>query len=182
MKQYINKTRKFCTKLFIITFIITLIVVPLLTYGIWHPIIYNRFFHQHSYYYANPVQRISPAAMLVYDEGGTRFRVDNKNTMLFEKSVDYPIHLAEISDNGMVGVITSEDKYSKLNIYNKSGYVIYSYCSFEGTIENISFNEESTGADITICVKKGYEILYYLVGLDFCSTEPVFVSEYLVNT
>ncbi|MBQ5329898.1 MAG: hypothetical protein J6F31_01465 [Oscillospiraceae bacterium] len=128
--------------------------------------------------YANPILRVSPSKALVYDVGGTMFRLESRYKTVYEKEADDVIYLAEVSDRDLVGVVTRSDKYlSTLRIYDEKGENIFSYYSYDGRITNIAFNKDSSGAVISVLTAQGGELLSTLVRFDFLKPDPIWVAD-----
>jgi hypothetical protein len=71
----------------------------------------------------NPRLLISEKYMLIYDRGDTThtYSVHNSFAKLHEERYDYPITLADISDNGSYAVVTRDDSFrSVVYVYNEN--------------------------------------------------------------
>lgn len=130
---------------------------------------------QHTY--ANPILRVSPSKALVYDVGGTMFRVESRYKTIYEKTADDVIYLAEISDKDYTAVVTRSDKYlSQLRIFNDKGDNIFSYFSYDGRITNIAFNKDSSGGVISILTADEGQLRSTFVCFDFKKKDPIWTS------
>lgn len=72
---------------------------------------------QHSF--ANPVVVSAGRRFLIYDRGGNRLLVRMRDKILFEKEFEYKIISADISEDGILSVITSAQRYaSQLHVFD----------------------------------------------------------------
>lgn len=180
--QYPKRIRRQLRSLFMIVFTVALVGIPIFTCKIWYPIVCG------SFHEAEPsevvgavdddhIQRTSRSGVLTYETDGMYFRVEKSYKLLYEQTTEHPIRYGEISDSCVAVVMYSEYYSSILEIYDMNGQKFFSYLSCDGRITDISFNEGSTGAVITMLSKKEGEIQTKLVCLDFGSTEPLWISE-----
>ena len=71
--------------------------------------------------YDHPVMHSNSGRILLYDEGGKKFRVQSKTRVLYEKELDYMILTASIGKEGSVAVATrTEGAESMLTVYDKN--------------------------------------------------------------
>lgn len=101
----------------------------------------NKFDHG----YTDPYFEVSGNYTLLFDRGGTRFRVDTVNKNLFEKMVDRNIITATISKNGTVAyssfcdnadcklVVMTKNENVKLELPVKHGYITAIALNSSGT-------------------------------------------------
>ncbi len=117
-----------------------------------HFTVYNNgakqlFSQQHTL--ANPVMNVSSKKALIYDLGGTSFGLLSKYKLIYEKSTDYPILIAKLSENDYSAVVTKDDKFlSMLMIYDNNGKNIFNYGSVTRIID-VTFNRDNSGCYIT---------------------------------
>ena len=79
-----------------------------------------------------PVVKTSGKRALVFDFGGTGFKLYNKNGEIYSKSAENDIMTAALGENGTSALITSSDRYaSSVLYYNKEGKLIYRYDSMK---------------------------------------------------
>ncbi len=70
--------------------------------------------------YDHPVMSNNSGRILLYDEGGTKFRVQSKTRILYEKDMGYMILTAAIGKDGSAAVATrTEGAESMLTVYDK---------------------------------------------------------------
>lgn len=73
-----------------------------------------------SHKYDHPVMSSNSGRILLYDEGGTKFRVQSKTRVLYEKELDYIILTAAMGKDGSAAVATrAEGAESMLTVYDK---------------------------------------------------------------
>ncbi len=128
--------------------------------------------------YANPILCTSKTKALIYDVGGTTFRLLNKNKQIYEKLTDGVIYLARLSDADQAAVVTKSDKcLSELNIYNDKGVSIFKYFSYDSRIIDIEFNKNNTGCIITIITADRGRLYSKMIGYSFGSDTPLWQSK-----
>lgn len=86
--------------------------------------------------YDHPVMNTNSGRVLLYDEGGKKFRVQSKTRTLYEKEMEYMILTASLGKNGTVAVATrAEDAQSMLTVYNEKEKEIFVWkCAKENII------------------------------------------------
>lgn len=102
---------------------------------------------QHAY--TSPVVKTSSKRILVYDNGGVKFRVHSEDDEIYEKTTDGNILLARISNEGYAAVVTTSDMYvCMLYIYDDKGKSVYTRgCT--NKITDITFGDDSQGCYAT---------------------------------
>ena len=130
---------------------------------------------QHSY--ANPILCTSKTKALIYDVGGTQFRLEGKSKTVYDKQTDGVIYLARLSETDCAAVVTKSDKYlSELRVYNEKGNVFFSYYSYDSRIIDIEFNKNSTGCIITVLSAEKGELISKMINYSFGEESPVWTS------
>ncbi len=129
---------------------------------------------QHAY--STPVLHTSSKRILVYDNGGVKFRVDAKNKAVYEKTLDDNILLARVSDEGYAAVVTTSDMYvCLLYVFDENGKNVYTRGCTE-KITDITFAEQSTACyAVSTDVLNGHlisQIQYFKFFEDENSTLP----------
>ncbi|MBR6046123.1 MAG: hypothetical protein IKP47_10865 [Ruminococcus sp.] len=78
--------------------------------------------------YGNPVIRSEGKRLLLYDFGGTSFKLYNKTGEMFDKRMESSVMLGALSETGSCLIVTEDDKYrTKATIFDKNGTVIYTW-------------------------------------------------------
>lgn len=73
-----------------------------------------------SHKYDHPVMSSNSGRILIYDEGGTKFRVQSKTRVLYEKELEHMILTAAMGKDGSAAVATRADgAESMLTVYDK---------------------------------------------------------------
>ena len=128
--------------------------------------------------YANPILCTSRNKALIYDVGGTQFRLLNKNKQIYEKLTDGVIYLARLSETDLAAVVTKSDRcLSQLDIYNDKGTVVFSYYSSDSRIIDIEFNKNSTGCIVTVLDTKDGELRSSMICFDFSQEPPIWTGD-----
>lgn len=86
--------------------------------------------------YDHPVMSSNSGRVLLYDEGGTKFRVQSKTRVLYEKQMPYMILTGAMGKNGTVAVASrAADAQSMLTVYNNKEKEIFVWkCAQENII------------------------------------------------
>lgn len=102
---------------------------------------------QHAY--SNPLFETEGKKALTYEQGGKKFRLDNKHKKVYEKELDESIIFARLSKDGYAAVVTSSDTYAcVLTVYDDSGEEKYKILSVD-RIFDVCFTENSKGCIVT---------------------------------
>ena len=86
--------------------------------------------------YDHPVMSSNSGRILLYDEGGTEFRVQSKTRVLYEKKLSYMILTGAMGKNGTVAIASrAADAQSMLTVYNNKEKEIFVWkCAQENII------------------------------------------------
>ena len=86
--------------------------------------------------YDHPVMQSNSGRVLLYDEGGNKFKVQSKTRTLYEKETKYMILTGALGKDGSVAVATrAEDAQSMLTVYNSKEKEIFLWkCAKENII------------------------------------------------
>ncbi len=102
---------------------------------------------QHAY--QNAMISTSSKYALLYESGGTSFRLDSKNKNIYNKSVDDDIITGKVSDNGNVVLITESGSYAcTIQVYDNTGKRIYQRDCLEHVVD-VSFHKDEDGCFFT---------------------------------
>lgn len=102
---------------------------------------------QHAY--QNAMMRSSGKYTLLFESGGTSFRLDSKRKNIYSKSVDDDIISGTISENGNVALITESGSYAcTILVYDNTGKRIYQRNCIEHVID-VTFHEDNDGCCFT---------------------------------
>ncbi len=101
---------------------------------------------QHAY--TNAVMDAVSDKVLIYESGGSRFSVEDRNGVINTQQIDENIIFARLSNEGYVAVVTTSPKYEcEILVYDDKGEVIYERKCIQ-KVNDISFDEDSTGCII----------------------------------
>ena len=86
--------------------------------------------------YDHPVMQSNSGRVLLYDEGGNKFKVQSKTRTLYEKETKYMILTGALGKDGSVAIATrAEDAQSMLTVYNSKEKEIFVWkCAKENII------------------------------------------------
>lgn len=89
-----------------------------------------------SHKYDHPVLQSNSGRVLLYDEGGNKFKVQSKTRTLYEKETKYMILTGSLGKDGSVAIATrAEDAQSMLTVYNSKEKEIFVWkCAKENII------------------------------------------------
>lgn len=135
----------------------------------------NAFVHE----LGSPVIRVAGRKILAFDNGGTAFKVYNKNGELYSKTIDNNILFAEIGDNGYTAIITQTEKYpSCMTVFDNNGSEIYRWSSGQ-RIMDISFDRSGNGCFVSTFSSENGLIQSVIHHIKFNSTEEKMKSNKL---
>lgn len=78
--------------------------------------------------YDHPVMSSNSGRVLLYDEGGTTFRVQSKTRVLYEKELDHIIFTGAMGKEGSVAVATTaKDAESMLTVYDSKEKEVFAW-------------------------------------------------------
>ena len=129
--------------------------------------------------YDHPVMSSNSGRVLLYDEGGTTFRVQSKTRVLYEKELDHIIFTGAVGKEGSVAVATTaKDAESMLTVYDSKEKEVFAWkCAKEHIIScDVSDNGKLFAVSV-IGVDNGsvYSKVYIF---NKRKTEPQAVFEY----
>lgn len=82
---------------------------------------------------------------LIYESGGTHFRLDTVAKTRLEKSVNDPIFFGRVSENGLIALVTGADTCAcRLLIFNAKGQQIYERSCVEKMVD-FAFHADEAG-------------------------------------
>lgn len=101
--------------------------------------------------YANPVIETAGGYSLLYDQGGTSYRLDNDSDNIYQESSQNKILCAGVSDSGTVVLAeTSSESLSTVSVYSKSLKQKFSYDVTDGYVTNVAV--DSRGSRVAFAV------------------------------
>lgn len=132
---------------------------------------------QHTY--GNAMLQTAGDYGLLYESGGTRFRLETPAKLRYEKTVSDQIIFGRVSDNGYAAIVTdAEDCSCRLFVFNSKGQQIYSRNCVE-RISEIAFNADSTGCYAVRIEAENGLMKSVVNAYDFSSTDTIWSSQAL---
>ena len=102
---------------------------------------------QHAY--TNAVMNVVSDRVLIYESGGSDFSVEDRNGVLYSKTMNENIVFARLSKNGYAAVVTASKNYDcEIEVYDRRGTAIYERKCTE-YVNDISFNDDGSGCVIS---------------------------------
>lgn len=102
---------------------------------------------QHAY--TNAVMNVVNNKALLYENGGNRFSVEDRNGVIYEKEFDENIMFVRLSLEGYTAVVMPSVDYNcEIDVFDRDGELIYERKCVE-RVSDISFTEGSLGCVIS---------------------------------
>lgn len=130
--------------------------------------------------YSKPVMKSSGNRFLTYGIGTTGYQIQDFDGMLYSGEAEGAIYTADISSNGVYGIVTEGSGYlSVLYVFNSNNNRIYKYSFSEYYINSISLNSDGSGCVACGITSDNGAVKTGVYVLDFTKEEPV--SQYSIN-
>ncbi|MDD6989331.1 DUF5711 family protein [Ruminococcus sp.] len=130
--------------------------------------------------YSKPVMKSSGNRFLTYGIGTTGYQIQDFDGMLYSGEAEGAIYTADISSNGVYGIVTEGSGYlSVLYVFNSNNNRIYKYSFSEYYINSISLNSDGSGCVACGITSDNGAVKTGVYVLDFTKEEPV--SHYSIN-
>lgn len=98
----------------------------------------GKFYHR----YSSPEIKGSSEYLIIYDQGGNDFSIYNSFAKLYTETIETPISLVEICDNGEFAIVTANDKYrSVIYLYSSNFKRIGAYY-YTGHVTSVALNSD----------------------------------------
>ncbi len=128
---------------------------------------------QHAY--SNAIIKANDSRSLLYSHGGTSFRVDTQNKMLFEISTENPIQFAVLGKDNYVAVVTESATYAcRLSVYDAVGKLIYTRDCVDRLLD-VSMQDK--GCILASLGAANGDLTTTLQYVSFDETEPIWSTE-----
>ncbi len=123
--------------------------------------------------FSNPALKTSGMRQIIFDRGGTDFKIESSSDTLFQGSTDKNIISCAISENGVFAIAKQSISHlAEMNVYNKNGREKYKYCFSDYYISDITLNSFGTeGAACGIDSNNG-NIISNIYIINFSSETP----------
>ena len=130
--------------------------------------------------YSKPVMKSSGNRFLTYGIGTTGYQLQNFDGMLYSGEAEGAIYTADISSNGVYGIVTEGSGYlSVLYVFNGNNNRIYKYSFSEYYINSITLNSDGSGCVACGITSDNGAVKTGVYVLDFTKEEPV--SQYSIS-
>ncbi|MBR5512769.1 MAG: hypothetical protein IKV85_02130 [Ruminococcus sp.] len=102
---------------------------------------------QHAY--SNAIMNTAGERVLIYESGGYRFSVEDRNDIVYTKSFTENIMFVRMSEEGYTAVVTTPQDYDcKITVFDHDGKEIYERKCVE-RVSDICFTEDSEGCVVS---------------------------------
>lgn len=130
--------------------------------------------------YSKPVMKSSGNRFLTYGIGTTGYQLQDFDGMLYSGEAEGAIYTADISSNGVYGIVTEGSGYlSILYVFNSNNNRIYKYSFSEYYINSITLNSDGSGCVACGITSDNGAVKTGVYVLDFTKEEPV--SQYSIS-
>lgn len=132
--------------------------------------------------YAFPLYKTSGQYLLIYDQSGTRLRVDTISKNIYEKTTPKSIITATIAKNGAVAYATLDNESkSVLYVMNKNEKQLMKLDVIDGYITSIALNDSATKCSYTTVNSKDSSLITTVHTVDVSSQKEYKTFEYKDN-
>ncbi|MGN1433284.1 MAG: DUF5711 family protein [Ruminococcus sp.] len=130
--------------------------------------------------YSKPVMKSSGNRFLTYGIGTSGYQIQDFDGMLYSGEAEGAIYTADITSNGIYGIVTEGSGYlSVLYVFNSNNNRIYKYSFSEYYINSITLNSDGSGCVVCGITSDNGAVKTGVYVLDFTKEEPV--SQYSIN-
>lgn len=124
--------------------------------------------------YSKPVMKSSGNRFLTYGIGTTGYQIQDFDGMLYSGEAEGAIYTADITSNGVYGIVTEGSGYlSILYVFNSNNNRIYKYSFSEYYINSIALNSDGSGGIACGITSDNGAVKTGVYMLDFTKEEPV---------
>ena len=125
---------------------------------------------QHTY--TSPAVCVFGGRALLFDRGGTRYKLLSKTAVLREGETDKPILTAALDKSGRMAIaVSSENTKSILTVYKTNGETFFQYKCVSEYITDVAFTQ--SGAALTVVGAKNATAYSRLLSLRFDKAQTV---------
>ena len=125
---------------------------------------------QHTY--TSPAVQVCGGRALLFDRGGTRYKLLSKTAELRAGETDKPILTAALDEDGRIAIaVSSDNTKSILTVYKPNGEAFFQYKCVSEYITDIAFTQN--GVALTVVGAKNASAYSRLLTLRFGKTETV---------
>lgn len=116
--------------------------------------------------------------IMLYEQGGTNYSIENSNNTILSETVENKIMLGKIAENGNIAIVTEDERYAcSLTVYDKSANQIFKWNLAENLIVDLQFTNKGKGCVVaTIGASEGFTkgVVY---GLNFSQSRELFKTD-----
>ncbi|CZT55730.1 DUF5711 family protein [Solibaculum mannosilyticum] len=119
-----------------------------------------------------PALRVSDTRALIYDRGGSNWRVENRRRTLVDKEEEYKIIAADISENDQIVMVTQSGNgyLSEMRVYDQNfEEKQFNWSSAEGQVVDVAARPDGKGAAAVSLTVEGGQMNSLVDVLDFSS-------------
>lgn len=128
--------------------------------------------------YNNPAVSVAGGRYLLYNAGGTGYRINTASGTEIETAAECDITAAAVSESGKFALALQPADYAaELCVYMKNGTLQYSYKFADTYISAIALNRDGTRGAVASVTSKSGELVSRITVLDFSEEEPLAVYE-----
>lgn len=132
--------------------------------------------------FSKPTMAVNESHAVIYDLGGTGYRIDNVSETKYEGNTDGNILTADINSGGTYALVTEKSGYnSKLTVYNNDNTQKFAYYFADYYIDSVSLNESGNKAVLSGISSQNGAIISAVYVLEFTREEPVAKLEFNDN-
>lgn len=118
--------------------------------------------------FANPVLSINSNYSIIYNINATGYKVLSRDKVLYEGNTSQKIFAADVSANGVYGLVTyGDDYFSTVSIYKSDNKLKFSYSFADYYVNTISINKNGTEAVVSGVSAKDGGLISVIYVLDF---------------
>ena len=122
--------------------------------------------------YTTPAVQVCGGRALLFDRGGTRYKLLSKTAELRTGETDKPILTAALDENGQIAIaVSSDNTKSILTVYKTNGEAFFRYKCVSEYVTDIAFT--SGGVALTVVGAKNASAYSRLLSLRFGKTETI---------
>lgn len=130
---------------------------------------------QHTY--GNAVMQTAGNYVMLYEIGGTHFRLETTAKNRFEKTLTDPIVFGRVSENGLTAVVTGSDTCAcRLLVFNQKGQQIYERSCVE-RIADICFHPDEGGCYAVSIRAENGGLVSVVHSYSFTASEDIWSSK-----
>lgn len=124
--------------------------------------------------YNDPAVSEASGRYLLYNAGGTGYRVETSSGTEVSGTSDSSITTGVICDSGKFALAVQPSDYaSELRVYNKNGSLQYKYSFADSYITAVALNTDGTRAAVASTITHAGTLISRITVLDMSETEPI---------